>query len=96
MIGNAIAAALVLAAMATLSWQITLASLVLVPLFVLPARSIGRRLQALARKAMDLTGRMNKTMIERFNVAGAQIVETLSDGRTMKLRDSGSARPSCR
>ena len=74
-IGNAIAAALVLAAMATLSWQITLMSLVLVPVFVLPARTMGRRLQALARKAMDLTGRMNATMHERFNVAGAQLAK---------------------
>ena len=72
-VGNIIASALVLSAMAALSWQIALLSLVLVPVFVLPARNMGRRLQALAREAMDLTGKMNSTMQERFNVAGAQL-----------------------
>jgi len=72
-IGNTISVALVLAAMTTLSWQITLAGLVMVPLFVLPARGLARKLQALAREAMDLVGRMNNTMIERFNVSGAQL-----------------------
>jgi ATP-binding cassette subfamily B protein len=72
-VGNIIAVALVLAAMAVLSWRITLVSLVLAPLFVLPARTLARKLQALAREAMDLIGRMNSTMYERFNVAGAQL-----------------------
>ncbi len=74
-VGNIIAVTLVLAAMAILSWRITLVSLALAPVFVLPARTLGRRLQALAREAMDLIGRMNSTMFERFNVAGAQLVK---------------------
>jgi len=72
-IGNIIAVALVLAAMAVLSWKITLVSLALAPLFVLPARTMGRRLQALTREMMSLTARMNAAMYERFNVAGAQL-----------------------
>jgi ATP-binding cassette, subfamily B, bacterial len=72
-IGNIIAVALVLAAMTVLSWQITLLSLALAPLFVLPARTMGRRLQALSREGMSLAARMNATMYERFNVAGAQL-----------------------
>jgi ATP-binding cassette subfamily B protein len=72
-IGNIIAVTLVLVAMTVLSWQITLLSLVLAPLFVLPARTMGRRLQALSREGMRLAASMNSTMYERFNVAGAQL-----------------------
>jgi ATP-binding cassette, subfamily B, bacterial len=72
-IGNIIAVTLVLVAMTVLSWQITLLSLVLAPLFVLPARTMGRRLQALSREGMRLSASMNATMYERFNVAGAQL-----------------------
>jgi ATP-binding cassette, subfamily B, bacterial len=72
-IGNVIVAALMLGAMTMLSWQITLVALLLVPVFVLPARSIGRKLAALSRESMDLIGLMNNTMQERFNVAGAQL-----------------------
>src|SRR3712207_8457210 len=59
----------------TLSWQITLLSLVMVPLFVLPARRIGRRLQEITREAYGLNASMNATMTERFNVAGALLVK---------------------
>jgi ATP-binding cassette subfamily B protein len=72
-VGNIISVALVLVAMSVLSWRITLVSLALAPVFVLPARSLGRRLQALAREAMTLSGRMSSMMYERFNVAGAQL-----------------------
>jgi ATP-binding cassette subfamily B protein len=72
-IGNLISVVLVLGAMVFLSWQITLASLVLLPVFLLPARLMGRKLQAITRESYDLTASMNNTMIERFNVAGAQL-----------------------
>lgn len=72
-IGNIITVTLVLAAMFILSWRITLVSLVLVPVFILPARFMGKRLQAIARESYDLSASMNNTMIERFNVAGAQL-----------------------
>jgi ATP-binding cassette subfamily B protein len=72
-IGNIITVTLVLIAMFFLSWRITLVSLVLIPFFVLPARFMGRKLQAIARESYDLSASMNNTMIERFNVAGAQL-----------------------
>jgi ATP-binding cassette subfamily B protein len=72
-IGNIVTVTLVLGAMFFLSWRITLVSLVLVPIFILPARFMGRRLQAIARESYDLNATMNNTMIERFNVAGAQL-----------------------
>jgi ATP-binding cassette subfamily B protein len=74
-IGNLVTATLVLGAMTFLSWRITLASLVLIPVFVLPARFMGRRLQAITRESYELTASMNNTMIERFNVAGAQLAK---------------------
>ena len=70
-IGNIITVTLVLGTMFFLSWQITLVSLVLIPFFILPARFMGKRLQAIARESYDLSASMNSTMIERFNVAGA-------------------------
>ena len=72
-VGNIISVALLLVAMSVLSWRITLVSLALAPVFVLPARSLGRRLQALAREAMAVNARMSSMMFERFNVAGAQL-----------------------
>jgi ATP-binding cassette subfamily B protein len=72
-IGNLITVVLLLGAMVVLSWQITLASLVVIPVFLLPARLMGRKLQAITRESFELTASMNNTMIERFNVAGAQL-----------------------
>jgi ATP-binding cassette subfamily B protein len=74
-IGNFVSVTLVLVAMLFLSWQITLLALVLLPLFVLPARWIGRRLQRLTREAYNLNAAMNNQMSERFNVAGALLVK---------------------
>ena len=70
-LGNLITVILTLGAMFALSWQITVASLILMPLFLAPARLIGPKLQAITRESFDLTATMNNTMIERFNVAGA-------------------------
>jgi ATP-binding cassette subfamily B protein len=61
--------------MFSLSWQITALALVMLPLFVLPARRIGRRLQAITRESYTLNASMNATMTERFNVAGALLVK---------------------
>jgi len=74
-VSNVIGLVLTGAVMLTLSWQITLLSLVLVPLFVLPARRIGRRLQEITRESYSLNASMNATMTERFNVAGALLVK---------------------
>jgi ATP-binding cassette subfamily B protein len=74
-VGNVITVALILAAMFVLSWRITLAALVLLPLFVFPARFWGRKLQGITRESYDLTSTMNNLMVERFNVAGALLAK---------------------
>lgn len=74
-VGNVIMVVLILGAMFTLSWRITLAALVLIPVFVLPARFWGRKLQAITRENYDLHAAMNNLMVERFNVAGAQLAK---------------------
>src|SRR5215469_1481358 len=74
-VGNLITVTLILGAMFVLSWQITLGALVLIPLFVLPARFWGRKLQAITRESYDLTAAMNNLMVERFNVAGALLAK---------------------
>jgi ATP-binding cassette, subfamily B, bacterial len=66
---------LVLAAMFTLSWQISTAALLAVPLFILPAKLIGRRVQRLAREGMQLDAELGSMMNERFNVAGAMLAK---------------------
>ncbi len=74
-IGNLISVALVLVAMFVLSWQLTLVALVLVPVFALPARWLGQRIQAITREGYDVSAQMNTTMVERFNVSGALLVK---------------------
>jgi ATP-binding cassette subfamily B protein len=74
-VSNVIALVLTAGVMFTLSWQITVLSLILLPVFVLPARRIGQRLQAITRESYGLNASMNATMTERFNVAGALLVK---------------------
>ncbi len=74
-VSNVVGLVLVLATMFWLSWQITLGALVLTPLFLLPARWVGRRLQAITREAMQLNAGMGTRMTERFNVSGALLVK---------------------
>ncbi len=74
-VSNAIGVVLTLVAMFFLSWQITLLSLVLLPLFVIPARFVGAKLQTLTRESYALNAEMNTTMTERFNVSGALLVK---------------------
>ncbi|SEL08903.1 ATP-binding cassette, subfamily B [Blastococcus sp. DSM 46786] len=97
-VSNVIGLVLTAGVMLTLSWQITLLSLVLVPLFVLPARRIGRRLQEITRESYSLNASMNATMTERFNVAGALLVKLFGRptaeaesfrGRAARVRDIG-------
>jgi ATP-binding cassette subfamily B protein len=87
-----------LVVMLALDWTLTLLSLVLLPVFVLPAKRVGRRLQAITRESMKLNAAMNTTMSERFNVAGALLVslfgrreEELAEfsGRAARVRDIG-------
>ncbi|MGA0209496.1 MAG: ABC transporter ATP-binding protein, partial [Candidatus Nanopelagicales bacterium] len=97
-LGNLISVTVVLIAMFALSWQITLATLVLVPLFLLPARYMGRRLQALTREQMGLNAQMSSQMTERFNVSGALLVKLFGrpddearsfSGKAERVRDIG-------
>jgi len=66
---------LVLGTMFYLSWQLSIAALVMVPIFLLPSKAIGRRLQRLARQRMQLDAEMGSMMSERFNVAGAMLAK---------------------
>lgn len=74
-VGNIIQLVLTAGVMITLSWQITVLSLVMLPLFILPARRVGHRLAAITKESYDLDARMNATMTERFGVAGALLVK---------------------
>src|SRR5215471_6875560 len=87
-VGNLITVLLILGAMFVLSWRITLGALVLLPIFVLPGRFWGRKLQAITRETYDLAGNMNNLMVERFNVAGALLANLFGrpedDARTFQ------------
>ncbi|MDG4788539.1 ABC transporter ATP-binding protein [Micromonospora sp. WMMD1102] len=74
-VSNIIQLVLTAAVMFTLSWQITALSLVLLPIFIIPARRVGRRLAEITRESYDLDAKMNATMTERFGVAGALLVK---------------------
>jgi ATP-binding cassette, subfamily B, bacterial len=89
---------LVLIALFYYSWLVTVIALVLLPIFIVPARLVGRRLQRLTREGMQLDAAMGSTMTERFNVAGAMLVKLFGKpnaesqvfaGRAAKVRDIG-------
>lgn len=97
-VGNLVGVTLVLGAMFFLSWKITLVSLVVLPLFVIPARLMSRRLQAITRESYNLNAEMTTMMSERFNVAGALLVKIFGrpnletrafDERAGRVRDIG-------
>ncbi|WP_433829572.1 ABC transporter ATP-binding protein [Actinoplanes sp. CA-015351] len=74
-LSNVIQLLLTAAVMFTLSWQITVLSLVLLPVFIIPARRVGKRLAEITRESYNLDAKMNATMTERFNVSGALLVK---------------------
>jgi ATP-binding cassette subfamily B protein len=97
-VSNAVSLVLIVGAMFTLSWQLTLGALVLVPFFILPARVMGRRLAGLSTLQMNLNADMGSRMTERFNVAGALLVKLFGNParedreyseRAAKVRDAG-------
>jgi len=73
-LSNVVSLILVTTTMLFLSWQITVVSLVLLPLFLIPTKWVGRKLQALTRDSFNLNAAMSSTMTERFNVSGAMLV----------------------
>jgi ATP-binding cassette subfamily B protein len=75
LVSNVVSLVLTAGVMFSLSWQITAISIVMLPVFVVPARRIGARLQEITREAYNLNASMNATMTERFNVAGALLVK---------------------
>ena len=74
-VSNVVVLVMTLAAMLTLEWRLTLLALVVLPMFIVPARRVGQRLQDIAREQMDLNAQMNTQMNERFNVSGALLVK---------------------
>ncbi|MEO7059123.1 MAG: ABC transporter ATP-binding protein, partial [Lapillicoccus sp.] len=97
-VSNAVSLVLIVIAMASLSWQLTLGALVLVPFFIIPARVMGKRLAGLSNAQMNLNADMGTRMTERFNVAGALLVKLFGNPRredeeyavrAAAVRDSG-------
>ena len=80
-VSNMVSLTLIIVAMMSLSWQLTLGALVLVPFFIVPARLMGRRLASLAHTQMGLNADLGSRMTERFNVGGALLVKLFGDPR---------------
>ena len=98
LVSNVASLVLTAGVMFSLSWQITLLSLIMLPVFVIPARRIGTKLQDITRESYNLNASMNATMTERFNVAGALLVKLFGRpeqedasfrGRAARVRDIG-------
>ncbi|MFM8267115.1 MAG: ABC transporter ATP-binding protein [Ilumatobacteraceae bacterium] len=97
-VSNVVVLATTLAAMIALEWRLTLLALVVLPLFIVPAKRVGKRLQAISRQQMSVNAEMNAQMTERFNVAGALLVKLFGrqsdevevfSGRAAEVRDAG-------
>ena len=95
---NVIVLSTTLATMLILERRLTLLALVVLPLFILPAKRVGKKLQAISRERMDLNAQMNTQMTERFNVSGAMLVKLYGryddelrnfGRRAAKVRDTG-------
>jgi len=84
-VSNVVSLAFIVTAMAFISWPLTLAALMLLPLFLVPARIMGRRLAGLTHDSMNLNAELGTRMTERFNVAGALLVKLFGQPR---LEDS--------
>src|SRR6185437_568595 len=100
-LSNVLTLVVVLITLFYLSWMVSLIGLALIPLFILPARLLGRRLQRLARESMQLNAEMGSTMNERFNVAGAMLAKLygrpreeseLFAAKAFKVREIGITR----
>ncbi len=98
LVTNVIQLVLSVAVMLTLSWQVTLLALVLLPIFVLPARRMGRRMADLQRESATLNASMTTQMTERFSAPGATLVKLFGhprmelaefSGRAERVRDIG-------
>jgi ATP-binding cassette subfamily B protein len=99
-LSNVIALIVILITLFYLSWLVSVIALALIPLFIFPARRLGRRMQRLTRESMQLDAEMGSMMNERFNVAGAMLVKLFGRpreeseqfaGKAAKVRDIGVA-----
>ena len=97
-VSNLVALLLTFAVMVRISWQVTLLTLVLLPVFVLPARRMGRRLAAMTREAANHNSAMTTQMTERFSAPGATLVKLFGrpereaaefTARASRVRDIG-------
>lgn len=97
-VSNVVVLVTTLTTMVALEWRLTALSLVVLPVFILPAKRVGARLGAIAHRQMELNAEMNTQMSERFNVAGALIVKLFGRrqretdtfaGRAAGVRDTG-------
>jgi ATP-binding cassette subfamily B protein len=97
-VSNVVVLITTLAAMIALEWRLTVLAIVVLPLFIVPAKRVGKRLQAISREQMGVNAEMNSQMTERFNVSGAQLVKLfgrahdevdLFDRRAKRVRDIG-------
>jgi ATP-binding cassette subfamily B protein len=97
-VSNVISLILVLITMLVLSWQVTLIALILLPIFIFPAKWVGKRLQKISREQMQLDAEMGSLMTERFNVAGAMLAKlygrpedesAMFSDRAARVRDIG-------
>jgi ATP-binding cassette subfamily B protein len=97
-VSNVIQLVLTAAVMFSLSWQITALSLVMLPVFIIPARRVGKKLAEITRESYNLDAKMNATMTERFNVSGALLVKLFGrpeteaahfGDRAQRVRDIG-------
>ncbi|MFZ9540017.1 MAG: ABC transporter ATP-binding protein, partial [Ilumatobacteraceae bacterium] len=89
-VSNVVVLVMTLGAMLTLEWRLTLLALVVLPVFIVPARRVGQRLQDIAREQMGLNAQMNTQMNERFNVSGALLVKLF--GRREREVDAFASR----
>jgi ATP-binding cassette, subfamily B, bacterial len=97
-VSNVIVLVTTLAAMLALEWHLTLLTLVVLPVFIIPAKRVGKRLQSISREQMNVNAAMNTQMTERFNVSGALLVKLFGrhddearefSKRASRVRDMG-------
>jgi len=92
LVSNVLTLILVIGALLTLSWKITILALALLPLFLFPTKWVGRKLQGLTRESFNLNAEMSATMTERFNVSGALLVSLYGDQGSEREYFSSRAR----
>ncbi|MFD0865181.1 ABC transporter ATP-binding protein [Tessaracoccus lubricantis] len=92
LVSNGVTLLLVLGSMLALSWPLTLGALVLLPIFMVPAQLVGRRLADLSRDRMQQQAEMSATMTERFSVSGALLVKLFGEHGQENAVFAGQAR----